>query len=93
VQQYVGEVEARARVHAELLEERTAKEHALFLHGAAEKRADKAQVRARPFLTCLPSIPCLMLHHACHLQCSEHVCAMGSSRVGAQACAHLLQED
>ena len=46
VRQYVTEVEARARLQAEGLEERNAKEHALFLQGAAEKRADKAQVRS-----------------------------------------------
>lgn len=45
VRQYVTEVEARARLQAEGLEECNAKEHALFLQGAAEKRADKAQVR------------------------------------------------
>jgi hypothetical protein len=45
VQQYVAEAEERARLQGELLDERGAKEHALFLQVAAEQRAAVLQAR------------------------------------------------
>lgn len=44
VRQYIVEVELRSQLQAQVAEERSAKEHAVFLRGVAEKKISLLQV-------------------------------------------------